>query len=36
MLDAEVLFDPLEEQLNVPPAFIELGDHNSRKRKVIC
>ncbi len=25
-LDAQVLFDPLEEQLNVPPAVVELRD----------
>ena len=32
-LDAEVLFDPFKEQLNVPSAFINVCDHQSRQGK---
>ena len=36
MFDSEVLFDPLEEQLHVPPALVELSNYNSWQCKVIC
>lgn len=30
-----MLFDPLKEQLNLPTAFVKLGDCQSRKFKII-
>lgn len=34
-LDAQVLFDPFEEQLNVPAALVECGDGRSRETKMV-
>ncbi len=33
--DAQVLFDPFEEQLHLPAAFVELRDGQWRKRKIV-
>ena len=33
--DAQVLLDPLEEQLDLPAAFVELGDGQRRQREVV-
>ena len=33
--DAQVLFDPLEEQLHLPAAAIEVADDQSRQGKII-
>ena len=35
-LDSEVLFDPFEKQLDLPPIFIKEGNFLSRKVEVIC
>ncbi len=35
-LDSEMLFDPLEEKLNLPPIFIKQGDFLSFKEEVVC
>jgi len=34
-LDAQMLLDPFEEQLDLPTAFVELGDGQSRKLEVV-
>jgi len=34
-LDPQVLLDPLEEELDLPPAFVELGDGQRREREVV-
>ena len=34
-LDPQVLFDPFEEKLDLPPTFVEIGDGPRRKRKVV-
>ena len=34
-LDAQVLFDPLEEQLDLPPAPVQVGDHVGGLREVV-
>ncbi len=34
-LDAQVLFDPLEEQLHLPPEFVEGGDAEGRKGEIV-
>ncbi len=33
-LDPQVLLDPLEEQLDLPPALVELGDGEGRERTI--
>ncbi len=35
LLDAQVLFDPFEEQLDLPTAAIELGDRQRRQAEVV-
>ena len=35
-LDSEMLFDPLEEKLNLPPIFIKQGDFLSFEEEVVC
>ena len=34
-LDVQILFDPFEEQLDLPAAFVELGDSQRRQREVV-
>ena len=34
-LDSEVLLDPLEEQLHLPPEFVERGDGEGRKGEIV-
>jgi len=34
-LDPQVLLDPLEEQLHLPAALVDLGDGKCRKREVV-
>ena len=34
-LDAQVLLDPFEEQLNLPEAFVERGDGQGRQCRVV-
>ena len=34
-LDAQMLLDPFEEQLDLPTAFVELGDGQSRKLEIV-
>ncbi len=33
--DPQVLFDPFEEQLHLPAAFVKLRDHDCRQREVV-
>ena len=33
--DPKMLFDPLEEQLDLPPAFVDLGNGQGRQREVV-
>ena len=35
-LDVEVLFDPLEEQLNSPSTFVEVCDRQGGESEVVC
>ena len=34
-LYSEMLLDPLEEQLDLPPTFVEIGDGECRKDKIV-
>ena len=34
-LDSQVLFDPLEEQFDLPSLVVQLGDHQCRQREVV-
>lgn len=34
-LDAKVLFDPFEEELDTPPALVERGDRQRCQRRVV-
>jgi len=36
MFDAQVLLDPLEEQLDLPPALVQRADGQCRQRRVVC
>ena len=36
LLDLQVLLEPFEEQLNLPPVPVEVCDFKSRKRQVVC
>ena len=34
-LDPEILFDPFEEKLHLPTAFVELGNGESREHQIV-
>ena len=36
MLDAEVLFDPLEKQFDLPTLFVKRGDGFRREHEIVC
>ena len=36
MLDTQVMFDPFEEQLDLPPLFVKSGDCFGGQLKIVC